>query len=87
MIASDAKTGKELWRLMIYETNIKPDLEEDVQWVFITRLWFKGTSLLVRDERSRCYLVNLATKIVGRKSCYWFFFESRSSRLGGSGLG
>jgi hypothetical protein len=73
VIASDAKTGRELWRLTIFETKIKPFLEEDVQWVFITRLWFKENSLLIQDEKSRCYEVDLATKRVARKNCHFFF--------------
>jgi len=52
VMASDANTGKELWKLTIFETKIKPDLEEDVQWVFITRLWLDRNSLLIQDEKS-----------------------------------
>ena len=73
VIASDAKTGKELWRLTIFETKIEPFLEEDVQWVFITRLAFKENSLLVQDEKSRCYRVDLMTRHVTKKSCFWTF--------------
>ena len=54
VIASDAKTGKELWRVTIFETKIEPLLEEDAQLVFITRLGFKCTSLGETDEKSRC---------------------------------
>lgn len=73
VLASDARTGKELWRLAIFETKIEPYLEEDVQWVFITRLWFKKNDLIVRDEKSRCYRVNVATKVVEKASCFWNF--------------
>jgi hypothetical protein len=72
-VASDAKTGRELWRLAIFETKIRPDLEEDVQWVFIIRLWFKGNDLVVRDEKSRCYRVDVATRAVEKASCFWNF--------------
>jgi hypothetical protein len=73
VVASDATTGRELWRLPIFETKIKPDLEEDVQWVFIIRLWFKGNDLVVRDEKSRCYRVDVASKAVEKVSCFWNF--------------
>jgi len=73
VIASDATTGKELWRLTIFETKIEPFLEEDVQWVFITRLAFKENSLLLQDEKSRCYRVDLTTRHVTKKSCFLTF--------------
>jgi len=73
VIASDAKTGNELWRLTIFETKIAPFLEEDVQWVFITRLAFKENSLLVQDEKSRCYKIDLTTRQVVKKNCYFLF--------------
>ncbi len=82
--ASDANTGKALWKLTIFETKIKPDLEEDVQWVFITRLWLDGNSLLIQDEKARRYRVDLTTKTVARARCYWFF--CKSSRRGASDL-
>jgi hypothetical protein len=73
VIASDAKTGKELWRLTIFETKIEPFLEEDVQWVLITRLELKGNSLLVQDEKSRCYQIDLATRHVTKKNGFLVF--------------
>jgi hypothetical protein len=73
VVASSAKTGKELWRLTIFETKIEAFLEEDVQWVFITRLAFKENSLLVQDEKSRCYKIDLTTRQVVKKNCYFFF--------------
>jgi hypothetical protein len=73
VIASDAKTGKELWRLTIFETKIEPFLEEDVQWVFITRLGFRDNSLLVQDEKSRCYRIDLTTKHVTKRNCFLAF--------------
>jgi hypothetical protein len=46
--ASDAKTRKKLWDIKIYEPIIDPNLEEDVQWVFITDLRLAGHFLLVQ---------------------------------------
>jgi hypothetical protein len=66
VLASDS-TGKELFRIKIFDMTIDPKLEEDVQWVFITGLSISGGSLLVEDEKGRCYVVNLDTKAVKRK--------------------
>ena len=71
VVASDS-TGKELFRIKIFDTQINPNLEEDVQWVFITDLRISGGSLVVRDEKRRCYEVNFDTKTVRRKHCSLF---------------
>jgi hypothetical protein len=70
VLASDANTGRELARFVIFRTKIDPVLEEDVQWVFITDLKVLGNSLVVRDEKSRCYQLNLKTKDVKKKACF-----------------
>jgi hypothetical protein len=67
--ASDAKTKKKLWDIKIYESIIDPNLEEDVQWVFITDLRLAGHFLLVKDERFRCYRINIATEVAARAMC------------------
>jgi len=71
VLASDS-AGKELFRIKVFEMPIDPKLEEDVQWVFITDLVLKGDSLQVKDEKGRCYVINLDTKAVKRK--YWCLF-------------
>jgi hypothetical protein len=71
VLASDS-TGKELFRIKVFEMAIDPNLEEDVQWVFITDLTLTGGSLQVKDEKGRCYVINLHTKAVKRK--YWCLF-------------
>jgi hypothetical protein len=65
ILASDSD-GKRLFQIHIFDTEIDPKLEEDVQWVFITKLKLTGNSLVVRDEKSRCYTVNLDAKSVKR---------------------
>jgi hypothetical protein len=62
--ARDEKTGKKLWDIVIYTTKIDPNLEEDVQWVFITGLSLHGNSLLVTNEKGDQYNLNLKTKTV-----------------------
>ena len=64
--ASDS-LGKHLFRIKVFQTKINPNLEEDVQWVFISGLRLVGNSLWVKDERSRCYSINLGTKAVEKK--------------------
>jgi len=66
VLASDA-TGKEQFRIKVFDTPIDPKMEEDVQWVFITELKLTGSSLMVKDEKSRCYTVDLETRTVKQK--------------------
>ena len=54
VLASDS-TGRELFRIKVFDMPIDANLEEDVQWVFITALRLSGGSLLVKDEKGRCY--------------------------------
>jgi hypothetical protein len=69
VLASDS-AGRELFRIKVFDMPIDANLEEDVQWVFITALRLSGGSLLVKDEKGRCYVVNLDNKSVKRKySC------------------
>jgi len=65
ILASDS-AGKKLFQIKVFEIEIDPKLERDVQDVFITDLKLQGNSLIVRDERFRCYSVNLETRIVKR---------------------
>jgi hypothetical protein len=71
VLASDP-TGGELFRIKVFDMPIDPRLEEDAQWVFITGLRLSGGSLLVEDEKGRCYAVDLDTRAVKRK--YWCRF-------------
>jgi glucose dehydrogenase len=64
VVALDAATKKELWRARIYQVSKNPDLEGDVQDVFITKLAKDGGTLIVADERNRTYRLDLTTKNV-----------------------
>ena len=75
--ASDS-VGKRLFRINVFETKIDLSLEEDVQWIFITGLKVVGNSLWVRDEKSRCYSINLDTKAVEKKTGCWAFSAGRN---------
>jgi len=60
--ARNEKTGKKLWDVVVYTVTIDPNLEEDVQWVFITELAIRGNSLLVTNEKNERFTLDLKTK-------------------------
>jgi len=61
-IVANNLNGKEQWRVKVFHTRIEFWRgEEDNQWVFISDLKSAGNSLLVRDEKNRCYSIDLNT--------------------------
>jgi hypothetical protein len=64
VIANDVATGAELWKVKIFHIHIKPWIEGDNQWVFISDLKLMDHSLLVENEKSHCYRVDLSTRRV-----------------------
>jgi hypothetical protein len=64
--AREPRTNKLLWQVRIYRTQSDPALEKDVQDVFITSLTLDKVHnlLILSDERSRVFVLNLATKKV-----------------------
>ena len=71
VVASDVRSGATLWDIKVFEVQIDPKLEEDVQWVFIADLKLDGNTLRVKDEKSRCYNLNLSTKTVEKRILCW----------------
>lgn len=70
VVATDVPSGKELWRVKVFHTRIEFWRgEEDNQYVFISDLKFADNSLFVRDEKNRCYLIDLNTKHVRKAQC------------------
>jgi len=59
-------TNKKLWELTIFTNGIDPNLEEDVQWVFIKALNIQDGRLMVTSERSRTYQVDVNTKAIAQ---------------------
>jgi hypothetical protein len=55
-------TNKKLWELTIFTNGIDPNLEEDVQWVFIKALNIQDGRLMVTSERGMTYRVDVNTK-------------------------
>ena len=62
--AWDVRTNKKLWDLTIFTNRIDPNLEEDVQHVFIKTLNVQEGTLTVTSERGKTYRVDLKTKAV-----------------------
>jgi hypothetical protein len=69
VVAADASSGNVLWRVKVFHNHIKFWVEEDVQWVFITDLKLIDNSLFFRDERPRCYSIDLKRKNVKKLQC------------------
>jgi len=57
-------TNKKLWELTIFTNHIDPNLEEDVQWVFIKALKIQDGRLMVTSERGKTYQVDVKTKAI-----------------------
>jgi len=64
--AIEATTGKKLWLLKIYDVHYDPDMEEDVQDIFIKSMkkTFFSNKLKISDERGRKYLVDPSSRSV-----------------------
>ncbi|MBW2701701.1 MAG: hypothetical protein JRF33_12865 [Deltaproteobacteria bacterium] len=62
--ARDAKSGKLLWNLAIYELQIDPDIERDKQEVFISSMKVQGGILLITNESKDHFKVDLKLKKV-----------------------
>ena len=62
--ARDVRTNKKLWDLTIFTNRIDPNLEEDVQHVFIKALRVQDGRLIVTPERGKTYRVDLKTRAV-----------------------
>jgi hypothetical protein len=76
--ATDIATGKQLWRVRIFHTHIKPWLEPDVQFVFIKELRLFSCSVYVRDGKARCYTVNVNDHRVRKTACSGAFPERQA---------
>jgi hypothetical protein len=57
--ARDPKSGKLIWSRQIYAVKYDPDLEGDVQDVFIKSITVQGNNLVITNERNSKYQLNL----------------------------
>ncbi len=64
--ASDAATKKRLWRAVIFRVQFDADLEQDVQWVWISGLALDKSGLVVAAEDGSVFRLDLKTKEVTR---------------------
>ena len=62
--ARDAHTNEKIWELTVFANPIDPNLEEDVQWVFIESLSIHDDTLIVASERKNTYEIDLKTKAI-----------------------
>ena len=69
VVATDVVRSRQLWKVKIFRTHVKPWIEEDNQWVFITNLRLNGRTLVIRNEKARCYYLDLVTKHVKKRTC------------------
>ncbi len=76
--AWNTKTNTKLWELKIYDVKFNPKLEWDVQEVYITSLKLDGEKLIITNENSDVYELDIKTKTV-RKSGYFLPQASKKS--------
>ena len=57
--ALDLKSGKIIWSRQIYTVKYDPDLEGDVQDVFIKSITVEGNNLIITNERNSKYQLDL----------------------------
>ena len=69
VVATDVRSGSVLWKVKIFHIRIKPWIEEDNQWIFISDLKMAGKTLLIRNEKERCFSLDLPTRGVKKEPC------------------
>lgn len=64
MLAAYDASDREVWRLKVYETPRRPELEGDVQDVWFRSLRADGGKLLIENERGERFEVDPVTRLV-----------------------
>ncbi len=67
--ATDVSGAKKLWTVRVFRIHTHFWKEEDNQLIFISDLNLDHGALLIKDERSRCYRLDLSTKRVKNERC------------------
>lgn len=57
----DAKSEKKISEVTVFTNSLNPELEADAQWVFIRMLLCSKGNLLITDEHSRHFQLDLKT--------------------------
>ena len=73
-------TNKKVWELTIFTNGIEPNLEQDVQWVFIKALNIQDGRLMVTSERGKTYQVDVNTKAITQPDSVPSPFDRSDSR-------
>lgn len=55
--AWDVEPNKKIWEKKVYDVIIDPDLEADVQWVFIKSMRIVNNELVVINERENKFII------------------------------
>lgn len=63
-VASEAASGKFLWKKAVYRIWIGPLVEQDVQWVFIRSIRLEAGKLILVNDRQKTCSVDLKTRQV-----------------------
>ena len=68
-MASDARTGEQLWMLKVYDTNYDEDTETDVQEVFFIDMTLSDDRqhLIIENELDHVFSVNIETQTVEKQ--------------------
>lgn len=66
VVASDPATGKKAWDVTVFRPKIDPALEEDVQWVFIRRLYIHEGRLLAVTENGKSFEIDPKSRTAKR---------------------
>jgi len=61
------KKDKLLWELQVYVVEYNPDIESDVQDIFITSLKIEDGKLIIENEAGDRFEIDLDTREVSRK--------------------
>jgi hypothetical protein len=84
--AFDRTDGKLLWTIVVFENQIDPRIEEDVQWRFIESMRVVGDALVVTAEGGSRYRVMLATRKIERLTTSKAEANQSSEPTRGTGL-
>jgi hypothetical protein len=69
--ATEVATKKKLWTAKVFRIHTYWwKGEEDNQWIYIPALRLEQNGLFVKDERSRCYSLDLNTRRVHKERCH-----------------
>src|SRR5260370_35585296 len=69
--ATDTTTKKELWTAKVFRIHThwwKGEI--DNQWIYVSNLRLEQNAFFIKDERSRCYRLDLNTRRGKRDRCH-----------------